>query len=231
MARLLILVEGQTEENFVGNLLGPHLYTMGYLEVSSRLMGKQRARHRRGGIRPWPEIRREIINHLRQDSEIIVSTFVDFYGLPSSGPEAWPGRSEPGNLQGSAKGAHVQQSMLVDLVNEMALGFNPGRFLPYVVMHEFEAMLFSDCEAFARTIDRPDLAASFQKVRDQVDTPEDINDSPTTAPSKRIEAMLPGYQKPLIGSAVAAEIGLPTIRAECPHFAEWLSRLERAVIQ
>lgn len=231
MARLMILVEGQTEENFVGSLLGPHLYATGYLAVSSRLMGKQRARHRRGGIRPWPEIRRDLINHLRQDSEIIVSTLLDFYGLPSSGPGAWPGRAEAGNLQQFAKGAHVQQSMLVDVVNEMGPGFNPGRFLPYVMMHEFEAMLFSDCDAFARTIDRFDLAGSFQQIKDQFETPEDINDFPTTAPSKRIETLLPGYQKPLIGSAVAAEIGLAAIRAECPHFEEWLSRLERAAAQ
>ncbi len=121
--------------------------------------------------------------------------------------------------------------MLADVVNEMEPGFNPDRFLPYVMMHEFEAMLFSDCEAFAQAIDRPDLAVSFQQIRDRFDTPEDINDSPTTAPSKRIEALLPGYQKPLIGPAVATEIGLRVIRAECLHFAEWLARLEHAALQ
>ncbi len=99
------------------------------------------------------------------------------------------------------------------------------------MMHEFEAMLFSDCDAFAQAIDRPDLAGSFQQVRALFDTPEDINDFPTTAPSKRIEALLPGYQKPLIGPAAVTEIGLHAIRTECLHFAEWLSRLERAVVR
>lgn len=231
MARILILVEGQTEENFVSRLLGPHLYAMGYFAVGSRLMGKQRARHRRGGIRPWPETRRDIINHLRQDSDAIISTFVDFYGLPSRGPGAWPGRAEAETLERTVKGAHVQQSLLVDVSSEMGQGFNPVRFLPFVTMHEFEALLFSDCDVFAQAIGRPDLAASFQQVRDQFETPEDINDFPATAPSKRIEALLSGYQKPLDGSIAATEIGLLAIGAECPHFGEWLSRLERAAIK
>jgi len=116
MTRLLILVEGQTEENFVNSLLGPHLYSMGYLAVGSRLIGKQRVRHRRGGIRSWPEARRDIVNHLCQDSEVLVTTLVDFYGLPADGPGAWPGRSAAGHLQRSAKGDYVQQSMLADVV-------------------------------------------------------------------------------------------------------------------
>ena len=94
------------------------------------------------------------------------------------------------------------------------------------MMHEFEALLFSDCEQFGRGIGRPDLAASFQGIRDQFASPEEIDDSPETAPSRRVELLVAGYQKPLLGILAALEIGLDAMRGECPHFAMWLSRLE-----
>lgn len=228
VTRLHILVEGQTEEDFVGSLLGPHLYEIGYRSVSSRLMGKQRARRQRGGVRPWPEAWRDIINHLREDTGIVISTFVDYYGMPSEGPGSWPGRADANRVQESLKADCVEYGMLADMANELGSSFNPDRFVPYVMMHEFEAMLFSDCEAFALAIGRADLVGIFQQVRDSFDTPEEINDSPETAPSKRIATLLPGYQKPLLGVIAASEIGLPKIRAECLHFGKWLSLLEDA---
>jgi hypothetical protein len=97
------------------------------------------------------------------------------------------------------------------------------------MMHEFEGLLFSDCEAFGRGIGRPDLENRFRQVRDAFETPEDINDSPITAPSKRVEEIVPGYEKPLLGVLAILEIGLQTIRAECPHFASWLNKLESLV--
>jgi hypothetical protein len=102
------------------------------------------------------------------------------------------------------------------------------RFVPFVVMHEFEGLLFSDCAGLSRGIGRPHLAADLQKVRDQFLSPEDIDDSPLTAPSKRLLSPLPGYEKPLLGNLAALEIGLARIRQECRHFDEWVTRLEAA---
>ena len=94
------------------------------------------------------------------------------------------------------------------------------------MMHEFEALLFSDCERFRRGIGRPDLAASFQGIRDDFASPEEIDDSPETAPSKRVESLVPRYEKPLLGTLAALEIGLDVMRRECPHFGAWLAHLE-----
>jgi hypothetical protein len=113
-----------------------------------------------------------------------------------------------------------------NLAADMGAGFNSQRFVPFVVMHEFEGLLFSDCMAFSRAIGRPDLEGNFQSIRGQFVTPEEIDDSPVTAPSKRIEALEPRYQKPLLGVRAVQEIGLARIREECPHFRAWLSRLE-----
>jgi hypothetical protein len=100
------------------------------------------------------------------------------------------------------------------------------RFVPFVVMHEFEGLLFSDCQAFSRGIGRPELRPDFQNIRDNFATPEEINDCSETAPSKRIQALVPDYEKPFLGVLAALEIGLTQIRSECPHFRAWLERLE-----
>ena len=226
MSRLLLHVEGQTEETFVNDLLAPHLCARGYDSVRARLVGNARQRDRRGGIRDWNAVRRDITNHLKEDAGAFATTMVDYYGLPRNGQRAWPGRVQASTLPFAEKAEAVEAALQADIGGEMGGGFDPGRFVPYVMMHEFEALLFSDCELFGRGIGRPDLAESFQGIRDQFASPEEIDDSPETAPSKRVEALVAGYQKPLFGILAALEIGLDAMRRECPHFAMWLARLE-----
>jgi hypothetical protein len=151
---------------------------------------------------------------------------VDFYGLPQQGDRAWPGRAAAAGASGHQKAAVVEEALRKDLAHAMGADFDATRFLPFVVVHEFEGLLFSDCAAFARGICRPDLEPHFVQIRKRFATPEEIDDSPDTAPSKRVEDLLPGYEKPILGSLAILDIGLETIRAECPHFNSWLQRLE-----
>lgn len=83
MARLFTLVEGETEETFVKELLSPHLCGKGFESVRARLMGKARLRAQRGGVRGWTEVKMEIVRHLRTDAALFVTTMVDYYGMPS----------------------------------------------------------------------------------------------------------------------------------------------------
>ncbi|PYV31766.1 MAG: hypothetical protein DMG22_15615 [Acidobacteria bacterium] len=154
---------------------------------------------------------------------------VDFYGLPQHGERAWPGRAQAAGRQGLVKALVVEKALLNDLTSEVGAGFNPMRFLPFVVVHEFEGLLFSDCTGFALGIGRPDLEPRFREIREGFGTPEDIDDSPVTAPSKRVEDLVAGYEKPLFGTLAVLEIGLDRIRAECPHFNGWLEQLESLV--
>ena len=216
MTRLLIHVEGQTEETFVNEVLGPHLYRQGYTKVGARLMGNARQRDRRG----------DIIRHLKEDAGCLVTTMVDYYGLPQTGSRAWPGREAAGSLPFTRKASTVESALSADICREMGARFHPDRFIPFVMMHEFEGLLFSDCERFSRGIGRPDLVDAFQAVRDEFASPEEINDSPVTAPSKRVEQLVQVYEKPLLGTLAVLEIGLDAIRRDCPHFREWLSSLE-----
>ncbi len=116
--------------------------------------------------------------------------------------------------------------MAEDLRYQIGAGFNDKRFVPYLMMHEFEALLFSDCAKFCIAIERPDVQTQLQEIQNQFSTPEHINDSKETAPSKRIMSLVEGYEKVLMGTRGVRVIGLEKIRAECPHFSNWLSRLE-----
>ena len=229
MTRLFIHVEGETEETFVNESLAPHLYGFGYQKVSARLLGNSRNRNRRGGIRGWNSAREDIVNHLKEDPQCLATTMVDYYALPKEGQKAWPGRFDAGQSSFQQKAPTVQSALLADVCAELGDDFDPNRFVPYVMMHEFESLLFSDCGRFAEAIGKPELEHRFQAIRDAFTSPEEINDHPLTAPSKRVMALVPGYEKPLFGSLAILGIGLDTIRQECPQFNAWLSRLEQWV--
>ena len=169
------------------------------------------------------------MRHLKEDPGCYATTMVDFYALPQSADKAWPGRSAAAGLPTAQKASHVEKQLNADVQRVMGSEFLAARFIPFVIMHEFEALLFSDCGAFSRGVGRPDLHEAMQAIRDAFATPEEINDSPQTAPSKRVEALLPGYQKPFLGTLAALEVGLKLMREECPHFGAWLNRLEQIV--
>jgi hypothetical protein len=152
---------------------------------------------------------------------------IDYYALPQTGEKAWPGREIAGRLPFSQKASEVQNALLADISRELGKDFLPDRFIPFVIMHEFEGLLFSDCVKFAEGICRPDLIPQFQEIRNTFDTPEEINDSPITAPSKRVKVLVPGYEKPLLGTLAMLNIGLDAIRSACPNFQAWLTRLEK----
>ena len=83
--RLLVHVEGHTEEAFVNKVLSQELYKSGYVSVRTRLMGKSRRRSGRRGIISWSQARRKIVHHLKEDKSTVSTTMVDYFGLPQSG--------------------------------------------------------------------------------------------------------------------------------------------------
>lgn len=226
MARLIVHVEGVTEEEFVNNVLAPHLFKHGWERVAAYRIGRARSRAKRHGIKGWNVTREGLMRHLKEDAGCWVTTCVDYYGMPQSGEKAWPGRAEADALPCSLRAATIENALKEDLCRAIGDNFNPNRFIPFVMMHEFEGLLFSDCESFGKGIGRPELTASFQAIRDQFESPEEINDSPMTAPSKRLESLVVGYDKSAMGTLAILEIGLDAIRAECPHFNSWLTQLE-----
>ena len=221
MERLFVLVEGHAEEKFVNDALAPYLYSTGlFTNVSAKLLGNARPRSRRGGIVAWSSAKRDILRHLKEDRRVMIALLVDYYALPQSGARAWPGRH-------AATGAGIVDKAILDCIRKhMGSGFDQSRFVPCVMMHEFEAMLFSDCDAFANAVGRPNVIPALRSILEQFSCPENINDSPETAPSKRILNLIPSYNKLLDGNRAVSMIGLQKIRSMCPHFANWLQQLE-----
>ena len=225
MTRLLVHVEGQTEEEFVDSLLCPHLISCGYTDVSARLVGSSRSRRHRGGICGWDTAMAEIHKHLAGDRGAYATTFVDFYRLPQSGQGRWPGRDRCAGLEPAEQADILRQAMNQSVQEKYDDGI-ASRFVPFVTMHEFEGLLFSKPEAMADGMGVPELARQFQDIRDLFPTPEHINDSQQTAPSKRIIGLMPKYEKVLQGNLAALEVTLSSIRDECEIFDCWVRRLE-----
>lgn len=216
MVKVLILVEGQTEEAFVKNLLGVYLRRHGVAVVpvivaTKRLLTGDK---KRGGYVPYARLRAEILRLLNDSSAACVTSMLDYYGLA---PE-FPGRTSAVGGTALEKVASVEQACAMDIGNQ--------RFVPYLAMHEFEAMLFTVPTEIANSFGQPSLQTYLQAIRAAFKTPEDINDHEETAPSKRLGKLFPGYNKPFYGELIAERIGIEKIREECAHFAAWLAKLE-----
>lgn len=216
MKRVLILVEGQTEEKFVNEVLAPHLADFDKWPEATCICTKrvQRRRAYRGGIGSYSQVKRDI-QRLLQSNPAQVTTLIDYYGLPSD---------FPGYEAAQSKMTSVKRVQCIE--EAFAADIDDTRFIPNLAVHEFEAFLFSKPETIADVLIDASLGPKLIKIAEEFLSPEDIDDSPETAPSKRIEALYPGYEKPLHGPIIAQKIGLNAIRERCAHFNQWLRRLE-----
>jgi hypothetical protein len=216
MSNIKILVEGSTEILFVNEVLKTHFYERG-IHVKPLLF------HKSGGVPKYSISQKQILNTIKSDPTCFCTTMVDFYGMPTN----WPGREQANRCQSCAEKADmVEGNILKDIVGNLGNSFNPNRFMPYVQMHEFEALLFSSTSKLAESLGDKKLSPIFQTIRDEFSTPEEINDHYDTCPSRRIEGVFEGFQKTINGISAASRIGLVTMRQECPHFNEWITKLE-----
>ena len=209
MSRVLVFVEGQTEETFVRDLLVPYFSRLGiYL---TPILAQTSPGHK-GGIVSYGKVKHQLTRLCRQDQGAYVTTMMDYYGLPNDFP-GLAGRVADAQEQVMRRELALQQD--IDAPN----------FIPNLMLHEFEALLFSAPEKFAEWLDDQALLAPMAAIRGAFATPEHINNSPQTAPSKRILALVPHYKKTVDGPLIAEDIGLDAIRAQCPHFNNWIERL------
>lgn len=217
--RLYMTVEGQAEKAFADLALAPHLAHFN-IEVKPRVVLTNRKLGKRGGIFDFVKIQGDLTRLMNQDrhAEARFTTMIDFYALPP----AFPGWAEAHKRTAPVDKVKVLEQALHDQ-------FGDVRFHPYIQLHEFEALLYCDLrELQCRLSDAAHAIASLQKEVSHLE-PEEINEGAHTAPSKRIINHLPIYErsKVRVGAPAAAAIGLPVLRAKCPHFNEWLTRLEQ----
>jgi hypothetical protein len=211
LIRLHFVVEGQTEASFVRDLLGPHLWTRNIVSTSRSIDGLPR--------RGYQKLKRDLTRWMKEDqnSDARFTTMVDLYALPADFPN-------PGDARANRDAVTRVRALEAAFADDIG----DRRFVPYIQLHEFEALLFSDPDCFAiRFSERANRISALNEIRGRHASPEHIDDGAHTAPSKQILAVFPDYDKRAVGPLVAVEIGIEKIRAECRHFHEWLSILER----
>ena len=215
MKRIYVICEGFTELDFVRELLAPDFYEQ-MIFLIPRLLGD--VGHQGGRV---TDIRiLKDVHRLLVDKTAYCTTFFFFYGLHDD----FVGMTNAKKLHSPEEKSKTICSALKNAVT----GDDVNRFIPYVQMYEFEGLLFSHPEKFAKGIWQPKIADKLQAIRDdkRFQTPEYINDNYLTAPSKRIMSIFAGYEKRTHGIIASLEIGLPTMRRECPIFNQWLTDLE-----
>ena len=207
MIRLAISVEGPTEEEFVKNVLADHLWGIGVYPTPI-LLGRARSRANGGNVSLDRLVSEMAYLLLSFDA---VTSFVDFYGF---------------RRKGNKTVDDLEEDMTRQIRNKLGHRWHLAKVYPYVQQYEFEGLLFSNVDAFNAIDASEESIQELRDVREKFLTPEDINDNSETAPSKRIMKVIPQFQKNVYGPLIAMEIGLETIRAKCPRFGKWVTRLE-----
>ena len=219
--RLNFIVEGQTEEAFVRRILCPHLAkSFVWTKVRCVMTSRHRGIKHRGGIGKYAQARRDVTNWMSEDrnSDVRFTTMFDLYGLPTDFP-GYENASRAGD-------PYERIGILEDALKE---DFSDIRFIPYLQLHEFEALLLADPRKLE--VQFPDRKEEICRLIETVasfESPELVNDRKDAAPSKRIIREIPEYDgmKVSAGPVVAGAIGLENLRLKCRHFGEWLGKLE-----
>ncbi|MBU1194572.1 MAG: DUF4276 family protein [Proteobacteria bacterium] len=221
MIRLNIVVEGQTEETFINKILGPHLAVFNvFARARCVETGRKRNQIFRGGMISYHKAQKDIQLWMKEDKgdDARFTTMFDFYKLPGDFPGFNKAKQQPDPYR---KIEVIEDKLSADIASP--------RFIPYLQLHEYEALLFSDIEKFHHYyIDHNSQLTKLKQDVSGVTNPELINENPDTAPSKRIIKFLPSYdrEKPSAGPIIAEHIGLQKIRSKCQHFNAWVSQLE-----
>lgn len=220
MIRGYVVCEGQTEETFIDKVIKPILANQ-KIYVTARGINTSKG-HKGGGL-TYERVKRFIINSLKEDNHVFVTTFFDLYALDNNFPNFSDSQQQTDVYK---KVAAFEQAFKEDIIKENT-SF-ASRFFPYIQPYEFEGLLFTDIAKLTEIETTWATATNNLKViRDSVETPEHINDGYETKPSARLEKCLnnPNYRKTLHGTLAIEAIGIDKLLAECQHFAEWYNQL------
>ena len=222
-----VLCEGQTEEGFVKEVLRPYLQERGVMSVKAILITTNKKKNARGGMLTYKHAETDLnllrLTHRDNDFERnIFTTMFDYYALPDD----FPGFADASAIFDPYVRIKALEESFSEAVNE-------ARFIPYIQLHEFEALVFCGINYLPKSYPGCEKRCEqLTKDLQKVGNPELIDNGPTTAPSKRIIKAIEGdgkklykYNKPTTAKAVTKEVGIDALRAKCPHFNEWVEKL------
>ena len=216
MKRIVIICEGETEQEFCDKTLSNHFQPM---EI---FLHAPRIKHSNGGIVRWDRLKKQIETTLREDRQAYVTLLIDYYGLYDK--YEFPGWEEAKEVANkNERMSFLEAQMKLEIDEELRY-----RFIPYIQLHEFEGLLFCDIDVFNQLIPQEELIGmtELKEVINENPNPEMINNTRETSPSHRLLRIIKGYNKIVYGNIIAETIGLEVIRSKCPRFNEWLTQLE-----
>jgi hypothetical protein len=224
MINLNIIVEGQTEETFVNDILAPH-FSNKLVFVHARKVETSRKQEKvfRGGLLNYIKAKNDIIRWIKQyhTDDWYFTTMFDLYRLPSNFPDYFKAR----NCRDLYRRIEILEYAFTKDISHPR-----NRFIPYIQLFEFEALILSEPNAFIyKYLNQFSNIKRLEKIANKFQNPEFINDD--MPPSKRIKEIFGDYQRIDDGPIIAMEIGLNTIRSKCPHFNDWITKLETLTIK
>ncbi|OIP83304.1 MAG: hypothetical protein AUK44_05825 [Porphyromonadaceae bacterium CG2_30_38_12] len=214
MKRLIIICEGETEQEFCKDVLYNHFFSRDIV-IETPLIKKSM-----GGIVAWEHIKSQILLHLKED--VTVTLLIDYYGIKNY--HNFPKWAESKTIVNKIdRMTFLENAMKEDIDDVVRF-----RFIPYIQLHAFEGLLFNNIETFKGNIPDNEFTniLELERTINLHANPELINDGLTTAPSKRLESLIKGYNKIVYGAILAEEIGLERLRAKAVRFNEWIAKLE-----
>lgn len=216
MKRLIIICEGETEQEFCKDVLYKFFQNKD-IYIETPLIKKSL-----GGIVSWPSIKKQINAHLQENVNVYVTMLIDYYGI--KGSHNFPKWEESLSIDDKFTRMNFLEFEMCEDIDESLR----NRFIPYVQLHEFEGLLFNNIEVFKNNIPANEFKniQELENTINQYPNPEIINNGAITAPSKRLERLIVGYNKIIYGSTLAVSIGLDQIRSKAVRFNHWIEILE-----
>lgn len=218
MIRVNIIVEGQTEEAFVGQTLLPYFAERGIIVNARRVeTGRKKGKIYKGGGDNYEKIRNDIIRWIKEDQDAWITTMFDLYAIPQN----FPGVGEVSTYDDPyIKIENVERAFENDIACY--------KFIPYIQLHEFESVLLAGpMKIMEYFIEDKKACERLHNMTLGFDSPEHINQSAGNAPSKRIIKEIPSYEKlkSTAGPLIADAIGIDVIMRKCRHFSEWINKI------
>ncbi len=214
MPRLIFIVEGDSEQRFINEHLVSYLaLKFPGVPMHAQKITTNRKKNVKGGNVNYELLKNEIKRTFAQGG-VMITTFLDFFRLPTD---------YPGYTQDVKQIDQIEDAIRTDCNSIIP----PTSFLPYIQKHEFETLMFANAAGFSSVVDTAKLNEILNVLK-QFSTPEDINGSPETAPSKRLLSIFK-YKKVADSALVLKDVDIDLLRRRCPRFNEWVARLEGAL--
>jgi len=225
MKHLYIIVEGETELEFVNRILIPHFTAKGlHTHIQGLMITMKGGGHGFNNIEHFKKTLKPLLFY---EKEPVITTMIDHYGINSE--NKLPNYTNCIKEIDIEKRINCMEQSLMTVVNSIKKYPN---FIPNIVRHEMETLLFANPEK-GFELEKEEIKNEVLAICSEIPNVEDINCTPQGAPSKRLQQIYKNhnrkYSKISDGVNIAELTGIDTILKKCPRFKSWIDNLIQIV--